>query len=382
MSDLPKYALELKNRQFSRSGPQNFVPIRFSDDAGNEQFNDFDNRGFSNDPNDIISGNTYENSSKESTEADKLREIISDLEDQIARLQNDGIETEELEQQIDKERSNVSELSQKVDESNNKIENISQKIDESNNKTANLSQKMGNIESKVNETFTKSDENSREIGDIKEKVELIKRKNSEISTKINEGNQNLTQKIEETNNKIKNLSQKDFEMIKIFVNANNGQFNGIIRQLTNECGGNVSDKGIVNVTVSSTCWGNPRDVVNLENTGLFGTNNKQDSWIKYDFKNKKVSPVCYLIRSCNGGKNWCHPKSWVVEGSNTDSNDWKVLDSRTDCMSLNNPSAVQCFAIQQSSDFYRFLRIRQTDKNWYGNYYFTMSALEYFGFIQ
>lgn len=116
MSDLPKYALELKNRQFSRSGPQNFVPIRFSDDAGNEQFNDFDNRGFSNDPNDIISGNTYENSTKESTEADKLREIISDLEDQIARLQNDGIETEELEQQIDKERSNVSELSQKVDE--------------------------------------------------------------------------------------------------------------------------------------------------------------------------------------------------------------------------------------------------------------------------
>ena len=241
---------------------------------------------------------------------------------------------------------------------------------------------MGNIESKVNETFAKSDENSREFNDIKEKVELIKRKNSEISTKINEGNQNLTQKIEETNNKIKNLSQKDFEMIKIFVNANNGQFNGIIRQLTNECGGNVSDKGIVNVTMSSNNWGNPRDVVNLENTGLFYTTNIQDSWIKYDFKNKKVSPVCYLIRSVNYDKDWHHPRSWVVEGSNTDSNDWKVLDSRTDCMSLNNPSAVQCFAIQQSSDFYRFLRIRQTDKNWRGDYYFAMSTLEYFGFIQ
>ena len=277
-------------------------------------------------------------------------------------------------------KEKIANLSQQIEETNNKIEN-----NKTNEKIENLSQKVVNIESKVNETFTKSDENSREICDIKEKVELIKIQNSEISTKINEENEkiaNMTHKIEAANNKIKKLSQKDFEMIKISLNANNGQFNGIIRQLTNECGGNVSDKEIVNVTMSSNNWGNPRDVVNLENTRVFGTYNEQDSWIKYDFKNKKVSPVCYSIRSVNYNKNWRHPKSWVVEGSNTDSNDWKVLDSRTDCMSLNNPSTVQCFAIQQSSDFYRFLRIRQTDNNWAGSYYLTMSTLEYFGFIQ
>ena len=192
----------------------------------------------------------------------------------------------------------------------------------------------------------------------------------------------MRQKIEESNNKIKNFSQKDFEMIKIFVNANSGQFNRIIRQLTNECGGNVSDKGIVSVIRSSDSCGNPRDVVNLENTEAFFTYDIKDSWIKYDFKNKKVYPVCYLIRSCNAPKGWCHPKSWVVEGSNTDSNDWKILDSRIECMSLNNSSTVQCFTIQRSSDFYRFLRIRQTDKNWYGNDHLAMSTLEYFGFIQ
>ena len=119
----------------------------------------------------------------------------------------------------------------------------------------------------------------------------------------------------------------------------------------------------------------------MENTKLFYTNDK-DSWIKYDFKNKKVSPVCYSIRSVNCSKDWHHPKSWVVEGSNTDSDDWKILDSRKDCMSLKNRSTVQCFAIQQSSDFYRFLRIRQTDENWNDNNIFAMSALEYFGFIQ
>ena len=73
---------------------------------------------------------------------------------------------------------------------------------------------------------------------------------------------------------------------------------------------------------------------------------------------------------------------WYIEGSNTDSNDWEILDSRKDCMSLNNRNTVQCFAIKQSSDFYRFLRIRQTDKNWVNGSALTMSALEYFGFIQ
>lgn len=230
---------------------------------------------------------------------------------------------------------------------------------------------MGNIESKVNETFTKSDENSREINDIKEKVEIIKTKSSEISTKCDNTHSCVLQN-EKSNSMIYNAV---CQCLKI-------SLNGIIRQLTNEYDGNVSEKGIVDVTASSTGYGNPTDLVNLENTKLFYTKNCKDSWIKYDFKNKKVSPVCYLIRSCNYNKDWFHPKSWVVEGSNTDSNDWKVLDSRTDCMSLNNRSAVQCFAIQQSSDFYRFLRIRQTDTNWIDANIFAMSALEYFGFIQ
>ncbi|KAK8835970.1 hypothetical protein M9Y10_040167 [Tritrichomonas musculus] len=330
--------------------------------------------------------------------------FISDIKSQMNTIMNQQIQmmnsiNSMLNEKINSIQGNYLLLSQKIDESNNKIENLSQKvekiiegngntkekivnlsqkIEESSNETANLSQKIGNIESKVNETFTKSAENSRDINDIKEKVELIKRKNSEIETKCDNTHSCVLQN-EKSHSMIFNAV---CQCLKISLNANNGQFNGIIRQLTNECGGNVSDKGIVNVTMSSTCWGNPRDVVNLENTGLFGTCHEQDSWIKYDFKNKKVSPVCYSIRSVDYDKNWHHPKSWVVEGSNTDSNDWKVLDSRTDCMSLNNRSTVQCFAIQQSSDFYRFLRIRQTDKTWGGNYYLTMSTLEYFGFIQ
>ena len=46
-----------------------------------------------------------------------------------------------------------------------------------------------------------------------------------------------------------------------------GSFNGIIRQLTNECGGNAFEKGMVDITASSPAnWGNLKDLVDLDST--------------------------------------------------------------------------------------------------------------------
>ena len=53
-----------------------------------------------------------------------------------------------------------------------------------------------------------------------------------------------------------------------------------------------------------------------------------NSWLCYDFKEIKVKPTNYSIRSnCWNKKGWYHPLNWVIESSN-DLIEWKVLDEK------------------------------------------------------
>lgn len=74
-------------------------------------------------------------------------------------------------------------------------------------------------------------------------------------------------------------------------------FRGVIHKLTEEFGGNVSEKGVVNVTTSSCFYdGHPINAVNLENVAqTFCSDNEPNSWLKYDFKNMKIRPTSYSI---------------------------------------------------------------------------------------
>ena len=248
-----------------------------------------------------------------------------------------------------------------------------------------------------NESHANIQSNIASIGEIKGKVASvtaeisdIKRANTQISQKCDDVNdyvKQLPNKISDISSINKQIFDKVCDNLSISL-ASIGSFRGIIRQLTDACGGNVYDKGVVGLSWSSTQSGDyyiPKGIVDLDNTeNGFGSDNKENSWIAYDFKYKKVRPVCYLIRSTNKGKGFYHPMNWVIEGSNSgSSNDWTVLDSRNNITSLDESNAVQIFSIQKTNEFYRHLRIRQTGLNSYGSCYFLeISALEYFGSIQ
>lgn len=96
-------------------------------------------------------------------------------------------------------------------------------------------------------------------------------------------------------------------------------------------------------------------------------------WLKYDFKNRKVRPTHYSIRSKPDRPGSAHPMNWVIEWSNSDNDeDWTVIDRRNGITDLNNRSVVCNFEIQRQGnekDFYRYLRLRQTGKNAQGDYY-------------
>ena len=163
---------------------------------------------------------------------------------------------------------------------------------------------------------------------------------------------------------------------------------GIIYKLTKECGGNVHDKGVIEVTTSSDPtnddYRKAKYAVEFDDrkhwfcTAKYNENNM---WLQYDFKDKKVRPTHYAIRSKPYDSGDRHPRFWVVEGSN-DGNKWKTLDSRNNIDSLNGKNIIHVFEVQEKlekNEFYKYLRIRQTGLNAGNNYYFGFSSLEYFG---
>lgn len=163
--------------------------------------------------------------------------------------------------------------------------------------------------------------------------------------------------------------------------------NGIIHYLTQTSGGNVGDNGTVAISSSSENGSYvAKNAVDFESENVqnyFQSIDQSNSWLKYDFKERKVCPTHYSIRTRRIYNN-NHPKTWVIEGSNTGKdNEWEILDTKSGITSLLGLNRTQTFDIKSNTNqFYRFLRIRQTGKNSFNCDYLTIDSLEYFGYLK
>ena len=163
---------------------------------------------------------------------------------------------------------------------------------------------------------------------------------------------------------------------------------GIIAHLTGVCGGeNLHKKGVVLVTASS-CWGKgeePQNVVELGTDSCFqSTNETPNQWVRYDFKERRVTLTSYSARSGRGN----YPKSWVLEVSNEGcEQSWTVVDMQNGNFQLkgsNKPGASERltgnFQIKKPTlGKFRYVRFRLTGKNFSGNDVLLLSSLELFG---
>ena len=160
---------------------------------------------------------------------------------------------------------------------------------------------------------------------------------------------------------------------------------GMIAHLTRKCGGNVHDKGIVNVTASSVRDSSysPKHAVDLGNQhSYYSSNNESQSWICYDFKERCVIPKSYSVRAYSRGSGFT-PMSWVIEVSN-DGKAWTEIDRRCDTRKLDTDSAIANFDISVvTSESFQFFRLRGTEpkrSSLFGaNNTLALSALEIFG---
>ena len=160
-------------------------------------------------------------------------------------------------------------------------------------------------------------------------------------------------------------------------------FDGILCHLAGECQGNPHQKGIIEITTSSK---GPRTIIEPEaildptNINEWVSGNEPNSWIQFDFKDKKIKLDNYSIMTFSGQQGSTHMKSWKVEAS-LDDIEWVVLDEVKDDDSLNSSNAVLTRPVD-TTEFYRYFKITQTDKNQFGTYCMAIRRIEFFGVLQ
>jgi hypothetical protein len=160
---------------------------------------------------------------------------------------------------------------------------------------------------------------------------------------------------------------------------------GIIAHLTRECGGNVRDHDVVGVTSSrpiGSLWA-AKNVANLEDSSCFHSAHRdkndiippaKNNWICYDFKDRKVIPTHYAVRSSTGV---AHPSSWVVEVSKKGKK-WKEIDHKENNIDLNRQRVTRVFPAAASKPC-RFVRLANVGRNHRGTDSLLIEAWEIFG---
>jgi hypothetical protein len=167
---------------------------------------------------------------------------------------------------------------------------------------------------------------------------------------------------------------------------------GIIAHLTREGGGNVHDYHVVNITCGSfeketdgdnSGAKNPADL-EIDSLFLSAYRKKEDdirptknNWICYDFKERRIVPTHYAIRTNKNDIEGDHLKSWLVETS-VDGENWREVARELDNNYLNRSRETGTFAVEGCGAC-QFIRLVNIGRNHFGSDILKISAWEIFG---
>jgi hypothetical protein len=178
---------------------------------------------------------------------------------------------------------------------------------------------------------------------------------------------------------------------------------GIIAHLTRECGGNVDDHCVVDVKSGSfekeIEGANPhsgafdnhprwaaKNVSDLATESCFASacRMKQENipqtrtnWVCYDFKERRIMPTHYTIRTNDGSPGNTHLKSWLVETSQ-DGETWQKVALEEDNKQLNGKFRSATFPVADNREC-RFIRLVNIGRNHWGSDQISISGWEIFG---
>lgn len=209
-----------------------------------------------------------------------------------------------------------------------------------------------------------------------------KSKEKSKSSKKKDKSKKKAAKTKETKKKTTNSKTKEF------LYQAGTEFKGIFNYLQSLKYGNIHENGTINVTASSVnrysiskCGPEYAVDLNSDKTA-YKSSNEEKSWICFDFKERKVKPFAYQILS-NNDTDFGQLRSWVIEVSN-DNNSWLIIDEKYNSSILRRSRYIATFQIEESKlkDFYRFIRLRQTDISWHSGgkgYLMNIPKIEFYG---
>ena len=144
----------------------------------------------------------------------------------------------------------------------------------------------------------------------------------------------------------------------LFTTSNNSTTNNIIQYFTNQCGGNVHSKGVINVTASSINHSsmNVENCLIKDDSHVFATRSLPNQWIQFDFKEKRVALTSYTIKDIHTP----YLKSWILEGSN-DGINFQKLDEHNDFHGFGSNPQYE-FTITEKIPF-QFIRLKGNQTN-------------------
>lgn len=186
--------------------------------------------------------------------------------------------------------------------------------------------------------------------------------------------------IQKVNNRYKEKLKKTFP-----VQIN--EFKGILSYLYKKSKGEIGREiSIESYSMINNCQ--PTNVVLFDSDSFVETlenENNECNWLRFDFRNYRVIPTDYTIKSYPYNEDAHHPKHWVIEGSN-DNKSWEILDKKENCDYLRGKNKVQTFKMNQNiTKEFRYIRMRLTRENWYHdnniNHRLAISSFEMYGII-
>lgn len=163
-------------------------------------------------------------------------------------------------------------------------------------------------------------------------------------------------------------------------------FNGILAYLTSKVGGgNLHDKGIIEVSATESMGEKHEKKFVLESEGAYISRSKDtdDAFICLNFKGMKVSVTKYVLRSPKiSVSKYFFLKSWVLEVSyDGDPNSWSEIDRQENNDVLNGSEKVGVFPAKPHDEPIQYVRLRQIGPNHYAanNKKLTLGQIELYG---
>jgi Skp family chaperone for outer membrane proteins len=322
---------------------------------------------------------------------DNLQQQLTALESRVERKERQRDVT--VRQQVEAQKSAIE---RKVDQLDSKMQ---ERLDglRSNFDTivrhgeTNMQQKLQAVESKRESDLHKIDERmQRELQTLKSKTETglrtcdsniqaqVHRLELNIQTRFQGRYQELESKIETVAHKERDWVLEQLNMMVFCPCDGEGSLRGIIWHLTQLCGGNVVDKGVIGIDGSP--GQNARNAFDFENKSSYYYHvSELEQWLIIDFKEKRIVPTHYSVQS-NAHHPNCHPKSWVLEGA-LEGDNWMELDKRETEGQLRDTTRAFTFTVATQRRCKR-LRFRKTSGCHDGLCHnVSLTAIEFFGHI-